>query len=486
MRRWRRMAAVLVVGAVAAAGTMTPAAARGGPRHGTPGPGTDASVPRVPQLTALPVTDESFPYLSAGHETFPTSKPLPRGYVEEEYLLSGDADLYGYDDELQPEVISEEPLPYTTRLLVRRPAKRSAFSGTVLVEALNPSIGADLQTKWSSSAELLGRSGHAYVGVTVANRGAAQPVDALAAFDPERYAALDYPDMGVTWDLLAQLGATLQSRKAPNPLARLGVQRVYLTGASQSGTIIRTFLEDGFHARAKSADGSPVYDAHLITISSGPFQAGYWSINSDTPMDAVPVDDPRRTISAHGVPVVELLSEGEAATHLTARRPDSSTKGDRYRLYEVAGARHTTVSLERVCGEPGETVANDLPMEQAVNATIANLDRWVRTGRPMPTAPRLELVEGPDPHLGLPLVRDDDGNAVGGLRLPMIRVPNATYTASGKTHFTEERLAELYPTKGHHLAAMARAVRDVRREGFLPRDDARAQLQRAAEVGPAC
>jgi hypothetical protein len=38
--------------------------------------------------------------------------------------------------------------PYTTRVLVRRPAKASRFSGNVIVEILNPSNAFDLNIGW--------------------------------------------------------------------------------------------------------------------------------------------------------------------------------------------------------------------------------------------------------------------------------------------------------------------------------------------------
>ncbi len=42
------------------------------------------------------------------------------GYLEEEHLVSGTADLYGYDHSGQT-VLARAAVPFTTRLLVRRP-----------------------------------------------------------------------------------------------------------------------------------------------------------------------------------------------------------------------------------------------------------------------------------------------------------------------------------------------------------------------------
>jgi len=53
--------------------------------------------------------------------------------VEEEFILSGNANVYDWatDGSLS---VKMEKAPYTTRILVRRPARASRFSGNVVVE----------------------------------------------------------------------------------------------------------------------------------------------------------------------------------------------------------------------------------------------------------------------------------------------------------------------------------------------------------------
>jgi alpha/beta hydrolase family protein len=69
---------------------------------------------------------------------------------------------------------------YTTRVLVRRPAKPRRFSGNVVVEMLDPSNLFDLNIGWALSRRQFIRNGDAWVGIT------AKPiaVAALKAFDP--------------------------------------------------------------------------------------------------------------------------------------------------------------------------------------------------------------------------------------------------------------------------------------------------------------
>ena len=56
--------------------------------------------------------------------------------------------------------------PYTTRMIVRRPIKRTRMSGTVVVEPLNPSNLFDLNIGWALSGDQFMRNGDVWVGFT--------------------------------------------------------------------------------------------------------------------------------------------------------------------------------------------------------------------------------------------------------------------------------------------------------------------------------
>lgn len=112
--------------------------------------------------------------LTGGQHGFPqTSTPFDldaAGYVEEEFLLDGEATSYRYADEPGDDgEWSAEPAdtaPYTTRILVRRPEDPAAFNGTVVVEWLNVTSNVDLDVDFGFLAEELLRKGYAWVGVT--------------------------------------------------------------------------------------------------------------------------------------------------------------------------------------------------------------------------------------------------------------------------------------------------------------------------------
>ena len=61
--------------------------------------------------------------------------------------------------------------PYATRIVVVRPTNPSKFNGTVVVEWLNVSAGADASPDWNAVHRELIRSGYAYVGVSAQKVG---------------------------------------------------------------------------------------------------------------------------------------------------------------------------------------------------------------------------------------------------------------------------------------------------------------------------
>ena len=104
------------------------------------------SIPTVTGPIASTSTD--FPFIALG---FSVEPPVPDGYVEQEYFFSGTGTIYEYTP-TGVQLVSPCPaaatagctIPYTTRMLVLRPIKPNKFSGTVVVEPLNPSANFDI------------------------------------------------------------------------------------------------------------------------------------------------------------------------------------------------------------------------------------------------------------------------------------------------------------------------------------------------------
>ena len=98
--------------------------------------------------------------------------------------------------------------PYKTRVVVRKPADNSRFSGIVLAESMHPSGNAWM---FHFTHTYTMTSGH--IGVEIVTSDPAQ----LVEFNQARYQDLRVQP-GQANDILAQVGAMLRSNQAANPL----------------------------------------------------------------------------------------------------------------------------------------------------------------------------------------------------------------------------------------------------------------------------
>jgi hypothetical protein len=300
----------------------------------------------------------------------------------------------------------------------------------------------------------------------------------------------------------------LRTEAGPLP----GLRHLFMTGASYTGTFQRVFLNDGFHARCRRPDGGHAVEGYLIQISSGAFMlGGYTPLSRSSPLP--PAGDRRRMAQPCDVPIIELLSEGEAETHGPSLRDDSDAAGDRYRLYQVPGACHMTSSEAGPLALPIVEQASDFPMDAFAGGALLNLRRWVVAGEPPPRAPRLVLLAHRDAgpcglrDEALPLQRDRFGNAVGGVRSPFVDVPCATYYPHSTPQpgilggtgsrlgtadiadlmghmrpFPADQLRELYGSAERYRAAFDAGVRSLVDDRFIAVADAERMRAMAARV----
>ena len=115
-------------------------------------------------------------------------------YVEREFLLRGHARHFD-GPATGPATIVGDGERYVTRCLARFPADPDRFSGRVLVEPFNTSLGPDHDALWSHVGELLQYEGDAWVGVTHRQASATNLLDV----DPQRYAELDIRANDLSW-----------------------------------------------------------------------------------------------------------------------------------------------------------------------------------------------------------------------------------------------------------------------------------------------
>lgn len=146
---------------------------------------TGAATP-IPTVTGpVPVTATSVPFISVSSLVTPTNLAKV-GYVEEEYFLSGKANVYDWKEDGSVAILGDGP--YTNRILVRKPVNPTKASGTVVVELLNASNGYDASSGWASLGDLTISRGDVWIEITI------KPftVVALKRFNPARYAPLSW------------------------------------------------------------------------------------------------------------------------------------------------------------------------------------------------------------------------------------------------------------------------------------------------------
>lgn len=381
-----------------------------------------------------------------------------RDYVEEEFLAEGDASAWAITERPGEPTPLGDPRRFVTRVLVRRPRDPERASGTVHLEPLHPMQEEALT--WSAAGAAFTRAGDAWVGVSVYAHMAEFLRDVV---DPERYAALDIPAPGLEWDILGGVARALRAGAVPG----LRVSRTILSGWSATGTFTRLFVREGFARRHPGA-----IDGAVVVISSGGAgDAGYPALS---PGSAAPApDDPRRTIRDAGIPVFEVLSECESETHEHQTRDDSDEPGDPYRLYQVAGTGHIEswargrlanstqlAALGRqLPGTPILERLSDGRLDLVVRALLTRMDDWIAGRGIPPHAPRLSH-DGPARDNGRDLLRDADGNAVGGIRTPWIEAPLGRYHPHATVAPDAPPMPEWVPFRDPALAAWLRAIVD--------------------------
>jgi hypothetical protein len=435
-----------------------------------------------------------------------------QGYVEEEFFVSGKANVYDWP--AGGAVIRTADAPYTTRVLVRRPKDRAKFSGRVMVEMLNPSNLFDLNIGWAIHHDELVRQGDAWVGIT------AKPiaVATLKAFDAERYAliswknplAVDDPrnctvqgdttketENGLVWDMHTQVAQWVRSGDATNPFRYGGAgskaKRLYGWGYSQTGSFLFTYI-NAIQPLVVAKDGRSPFDGYLVAVSSGPA-----AINQCG--ERIPAGDARRPIRNAGTPVVHVMSQSDYLGWVPNRREDSDAKGDQYRHYDLAGAGHATPDelwfaaraedIVKGGRTPPTLYCNEgarsrFPSSVPFNAIYRNLKAWVEDGVAPPPSQNIEVKDAKP-------VTDEHGNVKGGVRTPFLDVPTSQWNgnstglsfcriAGHEIPFTPDKLAKLYPSQAAYEQAFRKSVDDLVKARFIVREDGEALKKKAGET----
>ena len=261
----RRSAIVLVASSVLATTLAVSGGSAGAVLPAVPSPHVEGPI----AATAAPGdASKGYPFLATPIDL------AARGYVEEEFFVSGSACRYtgvGAGNATQGACA-----PYTTRIIVRRPSSPEAFNGTVLAEWQNVTAQYEVDHYWHESSEHLLRSGYAWVGIS-AQRAGIQPlpsspaagINTLKAWNPTRYAALDVTNGGLIlddalrFDIYSQAVQALREPAGIDPLGPLDPEVVIAIGTSQSGSNLAAYHNSIYPLT------EPVVDGFFIGESRG-------------------------------------------------------------------------------------------------------------------------------------------------------------------------------------------------------------------------
>ena len=430
------------------------------------------SIVPAPGIGAVPAPTVTGPIGDAGirgHALFDSPFDLgPLGYRDDEYFVSGTA----------RNLAGDATAAYTTRIIVTRPTDPARFNGTVLLDWVNVTAQFENAVDSVEAREMLLREGFAYVHVSAQAAGVCCTPLTPKVWDPVRYQALSHPGDDYAHDIFSQIAVAVRSPSGVDPMGGLPVESVLAMGQSQSAFMLYTYV-------TRAQGSANVIDGFLIH--------GGGSKTYETPP---------------AVPVLHLLSDAEAS-------PESPNTAQNYRLWEVAGTSHSDfwigyyqefgqgprtlasapkrpasalADLNKAAGNYGERIhpmlltcilaGGAMPMHYAASTALVRLDTWARTGVAPPNGPRFQFA-------GEMLARDGHGNALGGIRLPPIDVPVATYVSDAcglggfTVPFTEVQLRLLYPTHADYYAAMKTRTDASVAGGWLLHEDGTDLLRRA-------
>jgi Alpha/beta hydrolase domain len=439
------------------------------------------------------------PVAGAPFNAMPDDVADEYGYVEDEYVLEGEATSYAavgeHGEDGRWDVSEAGTAPYRTRILVRRPADPDAFDGTVFVEWFNVTAGVDGDPDFGlTHPELMGH-GSAYIGVSAQRAGieggGVLPVPgvqirALKQWDPERYGDLVHPGDHYSYDIFSQAAQAVRRPGDVDVLDGLEVRHVIAMGESQSAARMVTYIDavhpvagiyDGYLVHSRGGGGAPIADAASILGD------GTARIRDDL-----------------DVPVLQFQTETDLFGVLgfaRARQDDT----DMIRTWEAAGTAHAdraildyNAQLAREVGGGGFDLAsmcgsiNEGPQAQVVRAALGALRAWVVDGTVPPEAPRLEVV-------GEAIARDERGIALGGIRTPGVDAPVSVLTGEappgrsplcmlfGDTvPFDAATLAALYPSQDAYVDEVTESADAAVAAGFLRQDDADEMIAAAGET----
>jgi hypothetical protein len=370
---------------------------------------------------------------------------------------------------------------YDVPVTLAFPQESKDYSGVAVVDVINTAIATaavipapatrtpDPVARLQMGDEYLFGSGHVYVGVmwhktAVDLLGLGTIAASGDAFTIIRDAAR-----------LARDPVQVPSNGRPE-----GASKVIAYGYSQTGGVVR-----GFYHSHQNTNGGLAFDGALYGAADGGC--------TEPPL-------PRFVCSG---PVSDAGKVIAYATETDAQRGGYLERGETpdYRFFDIAGVAHISKLILPFVDAPNQ---NPMLSGPAARAALRNLIAWIDGTEP-PASNYIDLQPAESIVFGNPFryaVRDADGNAVGGLRLPHmtamhksgeVGAPLGTYDGADFAqtnfflwlggHFTpfdSAKLDSLYPTHGSYVERVAKAAHRLVERREILKEDANAYIREAS------
>jgi Alpha/beta hydrolase domain len=420
----------------------------------------------------------------------------------EEYFLEGAAWSYRAKAGTTPgpdgnwETESALTAAYKTRMYIVRPSDPAKFNGVLQVHWQNVTSNIDLGFPWGEETF----RGYAWAGATtqkIGIDGVPGLTKGLAAWDPDRYGTLHHPGDAYSYDIYAQAARALLGDRQEgdiDPLGGLVPRTVVAVGSSQSAMRLGSYINIAHQH-------DQVFDAFYLLVHWGlcpPIEDISLQAQFDRRSDGLRVASSRIN-DRFDTPVLVLATECEVLDNYPVRQADS----DYYRFWEIAGAAHADPAYSNAsdairlrdtgCKPSSVPNANVVDYSYVKDAGLRWLVRWARKETSPPRFPPLQIETEDNGELRI--VRDENGNARGGLRLPEVNAATGVHKGknsgdpfsalSGESFsFSRDDLRRVHGTRDQFLSAWNRTVDDLIATEMIRPEEAEQVRQRGSLVWP--
>ncbi|RFU34716.1 hypothetical protein B7463_g1669, partial [Scytalidium lignicola] len=310
--------------------------------------------------------------ITGGSRGYPFASSI--GYTEHEYFISGTATRYTPIGNLTADghwnIVPSSMAAYKTRVLVHRPANPDDFTGTIILEWSNVSLGYEIS--FGNTQGLYG-AGYVYILVSAQAVGITgnepDPIG-LVQWDPVRYGTLSIIDDALSYDIYTQVGKLVAEEKKhiTNRVTLLGGLKtcsLIAMGGSQSGARILAYT-NGVQPLENVFDITmPLLCAvHASDFSSAP---AYANGSAHNRAFNTKVRTDLKT------PVWEINSETEALYYYGNRQPDT----DKFRYWEVTGSSHANAPVVAAISQ--KAIRDGVPAPGRSSTTPSNVSNAGRS-----------------------------------------------------------------------------------------------------------